>query len=411
MYTATKENFMLPRLLFNKSTGYWFTKWNGGYKYFSRDADLATIEFSKFILEITEEIRALSETSGDNPERVITRKTQELSEKLIITVNKAVTKFIESLPQGKPVRHDITRIGQLLGELHGSLDIKSFTRTHFRELITAIGGLTLSKSTKKTMFGYVKNLFNFLFQEELIDLELWAYIRDYKFRVLEGKESKRVPPVPIETVNKTLDFMPEVIRDMIQFQLFTGTRAGEVCSIAENEIDKAGNIWIYSPKHHKTEHHGKKRTIFIGPKAQAILNKYLDNENSTINSSNPIFSPSDSEYKRKIARRKARKTKVQPSQIDRSKPNPERKPGNRYDTHAYARAISRACNKAIQAGVLRPEEKWHNHQLRHTAATEARKIAGLDGAQVFLGHSSASVTEIYAEKDNTLGERVAAMFG
>ncbi|HUU22592.1 MAG TPA: tyrosine-type recombinase/integrase [Phycisphaerae bacterium] len=43
--------------------------------------------------------------------------------------------------------------------------------------------------------------------------------------------------------------------------------------------------------------------------------------------------------------------------------------------------------------------RWHPHQLRHNAATELRREFGLEAARIILGHHSAAVTEIYAEKD------------
>jgi integrase len=46
-----------------------------------------------------------------------------------------------------------------------------------------------------------------------------------------------------------------------------------------------------------------------------------------------------------------------------------------------------------------PPPSWHPHQLRHNAATRLRKEFGLDVARAVLGHSSAAVTEIYAELD------------
>lgn len=45
--------------------------------------------------------------------------------------------------------------------------------------------------------------------------------------------------------------------------------------------------------------------------------------------------------------------------------------------------------------------RCHQHQLRHTAATEIRRAFGLDAAQLALGHSSAQVTDAaYAERDH-----------
>ena len=40
-----------------------------------------------------------------------------------------------------------------------------------------------------------------------------------------------------------------------------------------------------------------------------------------------------------------------------------------------------------------------SHQLRHNTATELWKEFGIEAARIILGHHSAAVTEIYAEKD------------
>ncbi|NQV27561.1 MAG: tyrosine-type recombinase/integrase, partial [Rhodopirellula sp.] len=63
-----------------------------------------------------------------------------------------------------------------------------------------------------------------------------------------------------------------------------------------------------------------------------------------------------------------------------------------YRKDSYCRAITRACERA---GV----ERWTPRQLRHSRATLIRELYGVEAAQVILGHSSAKVTEIYAERD------------
>jgi integrase len=95
---------------------------------------------------------------------------------------------------------------------------------------------------------------------------------------------------------------------------------------------------------------------------------------------------------RAVEQRKARKTKVQPSQRDRRKKNPKRVPAEKYRVTGYALAIRRACDKA---GAPR----WAPNQLRHSAATRLRREFGLDLAKVVLGHSSVMPTQIYAEQD------------
>lgn len=81
-----------------------------------------------------------------------------------------------------------------------------------------------------------------------------------------------------------------------------------------------------------------------------------------------------------------------------------RAPGEKYTVCSYGYAVRRVCRKA---GI----EPWHPNQLRHTAGTEIWKRYDLEAAQVVLGHSRADVTQVYAQRDQSLAERVAREIG
>jgi integrase len=104
------------------------------------------------------------------------------------------------------------------------------------------------------------------------------------------------------------------------------------------------------------------------------------------------------------SRRRLRKTRVQPSQVDRSKPFAKKRPGKLYSRVSYQRAIRRACDRA---GV----PHWTPNQLRHLAATKIRAAYGLEAAQVILGHSKADVTQIYAARDLDKARLIVAQAG
>jgi site-specific recombinase XerC len=72
-----------------------------------------------------------------------------------------------------------------------------------------------------------------------------------------------------------------------------------------------------------------------------------------------------------------------------------------------------ALNKARQAENPNapPVEDWAPNRIRHTAGTEVRKKFGLEAAQVVLGHAQADVTQIYAEADWKLAEKVVRRIG
>jgi integrase len=139
--------------------------------------------------------------------------------------------------------------------------------------------------------------------------------------------------------------------------------------------------------------------ILIGPQAQAVLAPYLDRDPQAY-----CFSPAESEKIRIAARRQLRRTKVQPSQLNRSKPRARRKPGDVYSRVSYMRAIRRGCDRA---GVPR----WCPNQLRHLAATKLRAKYGLEAAQVILGHKKADVTQIYTARDLAKATEIMAQAG
>jgi len=201
------------------------------------------------------------------------------------------------------------------------------------------------------------------------------------------RESKPVKPVPEALVDAIRPFVARQVWTMIELQRLTAMRPGEVTGMRTCDIDTSGRVWTYTPSEHKTDHHDKERTIYLGPQAQAIIKPWLRTELTAF-----LFSPREAMDERKARMRQRRKTPVQPSQRCRAKPKPKKTPGERYDTDSYRRAIAYGCKRA---GVAR----WHPHQLRHNAATQLRKEFGLDVARVILGHSSPVVTEVYAEVD------------
>ncbi len=239
---------------------------------------------------------------------------------------------------------------------------------------------------------------------------------------------------------------------MVELQLLTGMRPGEVCQLTLAELDRSEEVWEYRPAAHKTAHHGRSRLIPLGPRAQAVLVRFLTGKHpppegfDTINFNHSkarnaaadayeaagrkrdarllrelgrpivfvagcvvdpaaaVFSPWEAREERFLLMRANRKTRVQPSQASRRKQNPKHSPGAAFSPTGYAHAVAKA---ALRAGV----PHWHPNQLRHLFATEVRKEFGLEAAQVSLGHSSANVTQVYAVRDEALATRVAAKVG
>lgn len=250
-----------------------------------------------------------------------------------------------------------------------------------------------------------------------------------------ARESEPVKPVPDATVDATLPFLSPTVAAMVQLQRLTGARPGEICRMRTGDIDRTGNVWTYAPAVHKTQHRGKAHSIYIGPKAQAVLTPYL-----ILDPAAYCFSPAAAELQRRDALHAARKTPLNCGNCPGSNVTrrPVRSPGARYITGAYRRAIARGCELAFPpppALAKLPDESvrawknrltaeqrvelrqwfrqhcWHPHRLRHTAATAIRKSFGMEAARVTLDQADAGTTAVYAERDAALARQVAAAIG
>jgi integrase len=215
----------------------------------------------------------------------------------------------------------------------------------------------------------------------------------------------------------TLPFLPSVVGDMVRFQRYTGCRPSEVCILRPSDLDRSDDVWRYQPAHHKSEHRGLNRVIAIGPQAQDILRPYLLRDQTAY-----CFSPQESERKRRVAQHETRTTPLRWGNrpgTNRTR-HPRRTPRDHYTTDSYRRAIRRACDKANaqrrKAAAAFGEEpnllpQWSPNQLRHALATEVRSRFGLEASQVVLGHATADVTQLYAQRDLTLAAQVMRSIG
>ncbi len=250
----------------------------------------------------------------------------------------------------------------------------------------------------------VRRMFKWAAAEELISATIpqsLAMVAGLRQGRTQAREMAPVAPVDDSTVEATLHYLPPVVADMVRLQRLTGARPAEVCMLRPCDVDRSGEIWLYRPESHKTEHHGKSRVILIGPKGQGVLLRYLARDASSF-----CFRPIDSEKKRRTAAHDARITPLSCGNRPGSNrtQKPKRAAGDSYTTASYRRAIHRASDKA-------KVERWAPNRLRHTAATEVRREFGLEAAQVILGHSQANVTQVYAERDLAKGLAVAKAIG
>jgi integrase len=250
----------------------------------------------------------------------------------------------------------------------------------------------------------IKRMFAWATENELIPVEIYQALKTVpglRRNRSEAREKPPIGPVPDELVEQTLPHLSPTVATMVRVQRLTGMRPQDVILMRGEDIDRSDTeCWVYRPERHKTEHHGRDRLVYLGPRCQEMLRPYLE-----FDLCGYMFSPKRAEAQRRAELRAGRKTPLTPSQKSRRrKPNPKRTPGDRYDRGAYRKAIRRVC---IRLGI----PIWFPHQLRHSAATSIRQQYGLEASQAVLGHSELATAQIYAEVDRTVARRIMAEIG
>lgn len=329
-----------------------------------------------------------------------------------VTVNEVLLAFLTFAagyyrdPDGKPTSELKNYRDALrpLRKLFGPVPAAEFGPVALKAVRQAMIDGGLSRPVINKAVGRIKRVFRWAASEELVAAAVYQQVATLPGLArgrTPAREPEPVKPVDPGLVADTLPFLNRQTAAMVRVQQLTGMRPGEVCRMTAGAIDRSVAVWAYTPARHKTAHRGKARRVRLGPQAQAVLTPFLGGDPDA-----PLFSPRQAREERYAAMRAARRSKVTPSQVCRKKaaPNPRAMPAAAYSAHSYARAVERAARRA---GVAH----WHTNQLRHTHATAVRKRFGLEGAQVALGHSRADVTQVYAERDDELAERVAREVG
>jgi integrase len=289
-----------------------------------------------------------------------------------------------------------------LRRLYGSTPAGRFTPKMLKAVRQAMIDAGLSRTTINQRIGRVVRVFKWGVAEDLVPSPVHRGLKavsGLKKGRSEARETQPVQPVPDAFVDAVEPHVSRQVWTMVQIQRLTGMRPGEVTIMRTGDLDTSGRGWVYTPGKHKMEHTGRGRRVPLGPQAREVLKPWLRTYLQAY-----LFSPGEARAERFAAMRAARKTRVQPSQRDRSKPGAKRRPGLRYTPRTYHHAIAGAC---VKAGV----PNWHPNQLRHNFATMCSKEHGIDVARIILGHANLKTTEIYAEADHAKARAVMERIG
>ena len=331
-------------------------------------------------------------------------------ERSTITVDQLAIRFIDYargyyVKNGKPTCevNNIRIALRPLVKLFGTERARDFSPRKLKSVRQELIDADCVRTSINRQIGRIKRMFRWAVAEEFVPADTIVALQavdGLRAGRSDAKESEPVKPVSQAAVDAVRPFVSRQVWAMIRLQILTGMRPGEVVIMRGCDINTSGRIWEYVPQRHKSEHHGKRRVVFLGPRAQAVVRDFLKPDLTGY-----LFSPADARAEFDAQRKANRKTPMTPSQRARKrKVKPKKTPGERYTVCSYGYAIRKGCLKA-------DIPNWHPNQLRHRAGTELRRQFGIEMTRTVLGHSSAVTSEIYAEQDQERAREIAGRVG
>lgn len=306
---------------------------------------------------------------------------------------------------------EVSMIRQVMRELsahYGSCRVADFGPIALKTVRRAMIERDLSRGFVNKQVDRIKRMFKWGVANELVEpatLHALQAVTGLQRGRTEARETAPIKPAPEEMIEAVLPHLASPVATMVRLQMFTGMRPGEAVILRPCDVSRESAIWVYVPESHKTEHQGRERRVFIGPKAQDVLAPFLLRSPLSY-----CFSPAEAmqekRERRSAARRTPRSCGNRPGTNRKAKP--AKPPRERYDTNSYRRAIAYACAKAFPPpedlsgkalNAWKKQQRFHPHQLRHNAATYLAKTFGIEAAQTVLGHATLAVTQVYAERD------------
>ena len=214
-------------------------------------------------------------------------------------------------------------------------------------------------------------------------------------------DAREVDAVDDEVVNATLPALPPNAADAIVLARRCGARASEITTLRVREIKqtkiKQKPVWFFERKtQHKTAHHQHVMRRYFDAEAQTLLMPYLERRRPE----ELVFSRAEDE-----AWRRERRPRTTPlnsgnrpgyTAATRAGKTPRRCAEGYTDDSLY-RAVERACKTV---GINR----WHPHQLRHSAAVEFGAVHGEQDAMAMLGQKSVAIFRRYSQKQKSQHE-------
>ena len=166
-----------------------------------------------------------------------------------------------------------------LKELFGMTPVEQFGPLALKTVREAMVAKGWTRGTVNAEVGRIRHIFRYAVENELLKdssvLQKLEAVSPLLVGRTEAPDNEPRQAVPQEQIDAVKKLVSERCRDLIELQLCTGARPGELMKLTSAMIDRSGEIWTAELREHKTTHRGKVRKLAFGAKSQLILRKYV----------------------------------------------------------------------------------------------------------------------------------------
>ncbi|QQE12323.1 tyrosine-type recombinase/integrase [Planctomycetota bacterium] len=258
-------------------------------------------------------------------------------------------------PKSGRLTSEVASIKQATSQLItfcGNIHIEELRPLKLRGFMDSLVRRGNSRKTINDKIDRIRRMYRWAASYEMIQPE-HVYALKQVPRLQRGrtraKENRTIEPVPAKDLIKSMLHMDKTMRNMVRVHYLTGMRPSELLTMRWENITYENGILLYRPNEHKTDWRGTERIVPLGRRVQKLIG-YGD--------TGYVF------------------TNIR---------------GQQYTICGYRSNVKNACNRAKIT-------IWSPLQLRHNAATRFENKLGTKEAQILLGHSKPSTTEIYISR-------------
>ncbi|MFP6584159.1 MAG: recombinase XerD, partial [Candidatus Hydrogenedentota bacterium] len=160
---------------------------------------------------------------------------------------------------------------RVLKEFYADLHVSEFGVRQLKTLQHEFVTRGLARSTVNMYVGIVKRCFRWGVAEDLVPASVYGSLQAlpglHRGRS-KAKETEAIEAVSEANVEAVRPYVSAQVWALIQLQLLTAARPGELVSLRPIDFDTKSDCWVVRPVHHKTSYRGRERIIHFGPKAK-----------------------------------------------------------------------------------------------------------------------------------------------